>query len=69
MIRKGVKSMEDEDWKKRYFGLLDIISTASYGKAVYYLQADGTVYSIVSEKTMTLDEAEEELREGILQLQ
>lgn len=61
--------MEKENWKDRYWSLLESTSSAAYGKVVYHRQEDGTIYSCVSEKILTLDEAEKELFEGILELQ
>ena len=50
----------EENWKDRYWGLLESISSAFFGKVMYY-QDNGTVYSSVSERNLSLDEAEREL--------
>lgn len=60
--------MEKKNWEDRYWGLLESISSAFYGKVAYHRQEDGTVYSSISEENLTLDDAEKELVEKIAEL-
>jgi hypothetical protein len=55
-VRLLIQQLEQEK-----FDVLDEISTAYYGKMMYGLNDDGTVYSRYSCEDMTFDEAVQEL--------
>lgn len=48
------------DWHKEFFDFLTSISTASHGKQQYFEQDNGMIYSRISGKYLTLEEAERE---------
>ena len=45
------------DYKRGEYDVLDLLSSAWWGKQYYFVQDNGLIYSRDSDKYMTLDEA------------
>lgn len=63
--KEAIRDKIRQAYQKGRFDCLDYLSGMDYGKQVYFLQDDGTVYSRNSCKYMSLDDAISEYGEEL----